>query len=374
MQSALLSAITSAFVIETQAMAQEDPATTSAVVLMQILKQLNQSIELPETTLSIETVTSADLRVVNTLYYFSLALSLAVSIAGLLCLQWLQEYQKDAPHLMREKFFDFRHVRYLGFEGWGARTIISSLPLLLILALIAFIGGLLTFLATSTDWVVASPVFVVLLLTSALIGFTTFAPAVMSVLKCMPWNYEPKLVPPFRSAQSWLALKAFLAFAKLIPATVKTRVNFLLKSNNWVQHDTFWTEWTQSQWDGSLQALLDLFSDSEDDAMQIYQCFMDADPAKILHAYKDNFYFLGVDEKSSPEEIRFKFLAFVHATHAKRLESIPDTWQDALVEGYVGAVSNSTQDPAHAAVLRQVVTMSKRLGTGQFLQACFCPF
>ena len=351
-------------------MAQEDPATTSAVVLMQILKQLNQSIELPETTLSIQTTTTSDLRVVNTLYYFSLALSIAVSIIGLLCLQWLQEYKKDAPHLTREKFFDFRHIRYLGFEGWGARTMIASLPLLLILALIAFIGGLLTYLASSTDWVVAAPVFVVLLLTTLLIGFTTFAPAVMSVLKCMPWKYEPKLNPPFRSAQSWIALKAFLAFAKLIPLTVKTRVNLLLKSNNWVQHDTFWTEWTSSQTEGSLQVLLDLFSDSEDDAMQIYQCFMDANPAKILHAYRENFYFMGVDEKSSPEEIRFKFLAFVHASHAKRLESIPDTWQDALVEGYIGAVVNGTQDPAHATVIRQVVMTSKRLGMSIFLQAC----
>ena len=157
--------MTTSFIIEAQKNLKEDPANTAVVFLGKILQQLNQTVDLATEIEPFTSATTTD-KLINALWFTSLAFSLATVTVGLLCLQWTQEYKKHGVYLSQDDYFRFRYIREQGFKHWGIMGVISSLPLLLIPSLVAFIGGLLVFLST-TDWAVATPVYITLLLTSS---------------------------------------------------------------------------------------------------------------------------------------------------------------------------------------------------------------
>ena len=244
----MLAAVTGGFVVEAQKSLSEDPAITSAVILLRIARQLNESIGLKDTEFMAFDGPSPVERAFNSLFYASLGLSLANVTLGLLCLQWIRGMKHEPPGLPSSNHPRFRYGRYLGFERWGAKSIVALLPLLLLGALLTFFAGLLAF-ASDSDWIATIPLYIILPSVVALVVFTTFAPGLVIIIN-MAFRKGSQFpsAPPFRSLQSWMAMQGFIHIFQAINRVV----NFnpfgaflsLQKCLDWGQLDQLWINWS----------------------------------------------------------------------------------------------------------------------------------
>ena len=329
---------------------KEDPANTAVVMLGKILQHLNQTAELDTEIKTFTSATTID-KLINAFWFTSLAFSLATVTIGLLCLQWIQEYKKDGDHLSQEQYFNFRYARERGFKDWRAEVVIVSLPLLLIFSLITFFGGLLVFLGT-TNWAVAIPVYFVLLVTVVFLILTTFLPGIIAVRKARSAHInginkdfrfgDGLLNPPFRSPQSWLALKICLGIAF---AVSKLRpMQRLRQYQDWVRVDVQWAEWSKDLCRMSLQPLLNLFADSTEKNTTAICRTLDEFTSNMSRKGKD------IDANCALVYQLQAFplvvnLSILHenssqCTDASRLE-----WTDYLVERYTGTVASWSELP-----------------------------
>lgn len=80
---------------------------------------------------------SASVIRINCLWFVSLSLALSTALIGILCIQWMREYQRDA-HLRNMDSFSLRQMRYEGLQSWYIPTIMATLPLFLQLGLLLF--------------------------------------------------------------------------------------------------------------------------------------------------------------------------------------------------------------------------------------------
>ena len=333
--------MTTGFIIEAQKNLKEDPANTAVVFLGKILQQLNQTVELTTETEPFTSATTID-KLINAFWFTSLAFSLATVTIGLLCLQWIQEYKKDGDHLSHEEYFNFRYVREQGFKYWHAKAIIASLPLLLIFSLLTFFGGLLVFLGTS-NWAVAVPVYAILLLTFTLLIFTTLLPGIIAVRKALSVyrsSENPALCqddgvrsPPFRSLQSWLALKMTLRLASFYYRGLQP-IRTLRQYQDWVRVDVRWAKWSQDLCRMSIRPLLILFSGSTEKNT--------AATCRTLDEFASNVWREKEWDRDTDRVFTFQLQAFPLATnlcilHEKSpqcTEASRVAWIDHLVERY----------------------------------------
>ncbi|KAK0205554.1 hypothetical protein DFS33DRAFT_1383459 [Desarmillaria ectypa] len=141
----LFSAAVTAFTVESYQWLQPNSSDISARLLWQISKQLSD----PSTTVQVDGVDdfspSHASRRINVFWFLSLTLSLMTVVIGILCKQWLREYQKD-PSLPYRESLAMRQLRYESFEAWGVRDILATLPLLLQVALVLFLTGIMDLL------------------------------------------------------------------------------------------------------------------------------------------------------------------------------------------------------------------------------------
>ncbi|KIJ91938.1 hypothetical protein K443DRAFT_54095, partial [Laccaria amethystina LaAM-08-1] len=125
----LFSGVVTAFTIESQKKLQEDPKETTALLLTKISAQLANASNTIESLPAIEpfSTTSPVVRV-NICWFISLMLSLMTILIGILCLQWLREFQHrtSLPH---KEVLHLRQVRYEGLYKWHVPSILSALPL-----------------------------------------------------------------------------------------------------------------------------------------------------------------------------------------------------------------------------------------------------
>ncbi|KAI0310848.1 hypothetical protein OF83DRAFT_823504, partial [Amylostereum chailletii] len=154
----LFSAVVTAFLMESFPMLQQDPEQTSAIILARISTQLAVNGAQVDTTVPplppLESLTSSagsPLRL-NILWSFSLFLSLLCALSATLVQQWARGYKqaverRSAP-LQRARI---RSFLYQGIESSGVRTVATSIPTLLHLALFLFIGGMYDFLASANQ-------------------------------------------------------------------------------------------------------------------------------------------------------------------------------------------------------------------------------
>ena len=189
-------------------------------------------------------------RAFNSLFYASLGLSLANVTLGLLCLQWIRGMKYEPPGLSSNAYSNFRYGRYLGFERWGAKGMVATLPLLLLAALLAFFAGLLAF-ASESDWIASIPLYIILPSVVAIVLFTTFVPGLVIIIN-MAFRKGSQFpsVPPFRSLQSWIAMQGFIQIFQAINRVFKLNplpafLSFQ-KCLNWGQLDLLWTGWSIS--------------------------------------------------------------------------------------------------------------------------------
>ncbi|KAK0219607.1 hypothetical protein EDD85DRAFT_960795 [Armillaria nabsnona] len=198
----LFTAAVTAFTVESYRWLQPNPSDISVQLLLQISQQLSD----PNTTVQANGVAdfspSHTSRRINVFWFLSLTLSLMTVVIGILCKQWLREYQKD-PSLPYREALALRQLRYESFEAWRVRDILATLPLLLQVALVLFLSGIMDLL-WSLDSVVAAIVTSFIVLGFLVVVATTVLPCLIHL------RNGGRLPCAYRSPQSWAFLQATL--------------------------------------------------------------------------------------------------------------------------------------------------------------------
>ena len=319
----------------------DDNGALPAILLAHIVTQLNESIQLPpyDAASALGSSPAQYLEVTAALWYTSLSLSLATVTVGLLCLQWIQEYKKDAPYLGHESYFEFRHIREMGFEGWGTTAIISVIPLLLIFSLVTFSCGLLVHLGAN-NWAVAIPVYIVLLSMLSLLLFTTFIPGIATLRACAVQHHvrDVGFNPPFKSLQSWMVLRLYLFFVSL-PFVSPFLSNYYIRRNlgnifqcrSWLRIDIHWAQWSKKSCDESFRPVVELFSDRRDNLMALYRCVGELSPTRIRSTFPDIPLISGASDfvaRATEFTLFFRFLNH----YIRDQEPVPLAWRCHILE------------------------------------------
>jgi hypothetical protein len=220
-----------AFTIESQKKLQEDPNETTVLLLTKISAQLANASNTTESLPAIESfsVTSPVVRV-NICWFISLTLSLTTVLIGILCLQWLREFQRR-PSLPFKEALHLRQVRYDGLNKWHVPSILSALPLLLQAALILFFAGLLDFLISIHSGV-AIPVAVVVGLAFFFLAATTILPALQSVSTSFHPSWIQADPCAYKSPQSWAFFKFLMGVISFFRPS-----QLYPESANWFDYD-----------------------------------------------------------------------------------------------------------------------------------------
>ncbi|PFH48804.1 hypothetical protein AMATHDRAFT_41973 [Amanita thiersii Skay4041] len=198
----LFSSVVAGFSIQSYAWLQISPSDTTNRLLASIVLQLNsssiaQNAIIPDNILAPKTV---DLWAVwvNIFWFSSLSLSLSAAIIGILCLQWLREYQRKVE-LPAKEAFALQYMRYEGLVQWHIPTILASLPLLLQTSLVLFFLGLLDLL-----WNLNHVVAIVITVISGFILLFLIATTILPALQFLSHRSRRLRIPqcPFKSPQS----------------------------------------------------------------------------------------------------------------------------------------------------------------------------
>ncbi|KAF8650334.1 hypothetical protein AX16_005296 [Volvariella volvacea WC 439] len=206
--ASLFAATVTAFAIESHKWLESDPAETTAKMMTQISLQLANLSNPLEYNSALSASLSFDPEprrscavVVNILWFLSLSISLSTVLIGILCLQWIREYQKDPHHLSAQDAVLLRQLRYVGIIGWKVPQIISTLPVLLQLAVLLFFLGLCYFLY-ELDRIVAVVIMPMICSVPLILFGTALAPIVQRILNNKPTL--PSVQCPYKSPQAWL--------------------------------------------------------------------------------------------------------------------------------------------------------------------------
>ncbi|CAE6420771.1 unnamed protein product [Rhizoctonia solani] len=241
--AAVYSAILTAFVIESSKDLRPDYAEISARALLDISKALTSPETVPsnnEPSVSQAhpldfTPTHAAI-MVNTLWFLSLGLSIAVTLVAILAKEWCYSFmtRRTGAKLTQGRL---RQKRWDGIKSWKMEEIIFMLPFLMHIALLLFAIGLSVYL-----WNINFGVSLPVILTTILTVLYYVATTALSVI----WKYCPyttaivKLFHPlgaalFRSRYS----KALFQMLIMTPAWIiifildcKNRIAGKVRSNN----------------------------------------------------------------------------------------------------------------------------------------------
>ncbi|KAF8650975.1 hypothetical protein AX16_004990 [Volvariella volvacea WC 439] len=256
--ASLFAATVTAFTIESYQWLESDPAETTAKMAIQISLQLANTsnplayVDNPAlTSLSFDPEPRKSYAViVNILWFLSLSISLSTVLVGILCLQWIREYQRDAYHLSAMDAVLLRQLRYVGLNNWKVPQIVSMLPVLLQLAVLLFFVGLCHFLY-EVDRVVAAAIMPVMCIVAIVLFGTALAPIMQRLSNGKPTL--PIAQCPYKSPQAWLcyvmicspvewmvsALKLLKLRNELYRWSTRFRLRYL-ECQSWVQWDEYW--------------------------------------------------------------------------------------------------------------------------------------
>jgi hypothetical protein len=168
----------------------------------------------------------------------SLSLSLATVLIGILCSQWLREYQRYT-RLPPMEGISVRQLRYDGLMAWKVPNILMSLPVLLQLSLILFFLGLLDLL-WNLNYIVASFVTAVAGLAISFVVIATFLPS------CQRYFGADYRTPrcPYKSPQAWAVHRLIARVVRFRNALWSPfpaeRDSPFFKDKTWVDADNTW--------------------------------------------------------------------------------------------------------------------------------------
>ncbi|KAF5369069.1 hypothetical protein D9758_002975 [Tetrapyrgos nigripes] len=147
--SALYSAVLAAFIIESYKNLQDDPASTTSDLLVQMSRQL--ALLSNGTVFTFEEPTSfhptATSLVCNLLWFLALALALTCSLLAAFVQQWTRDFlhkttMRPSP-VVQARVLAFS---YFGLRRFGMHTFVDTIPILLHISLFFFFAGLVAFL------------------------------------------------------------------------------------------------------------------------------------------------------------------------------------------------------------------------------------
>ncbi|KAG7094510.1 hypothetical protein E1B28_005341 [Marasmius oreades] len=241
----LFSAVVTAFTVESYQWLQEDTVDKSVALLTQIAQQMSNPGQMSPSSTPFAP-TSSTVRI-NTFWFLSLTLALVDALFGLLCKQWVREYQRKTNTKTPGQALALRWLRFQSFERWHVPKILASLPILLEVALFLFLAGLLELLWSRHHF----PFFICLVVIGLAILFyltTTIIPGLSTIhqtLRTHPYfasDLYPMLIAhlplidfvcPYKSPQSWLSFRLLSAIYYL-PGFRWLIHPFLVKfSQNW---------------------------------------------------------------------------------------------------------------------------------------------
>ncbi|KAK7017013.1 hypothetical protein VNI00_018762 [Paramarasmius palmivorus] len=277
----LFSAVVTAFLIESYQKLEQDPADKTVLLLEQlVLFQQNASQSLPADPIPPFQPDASTIRI-NCFWLLSLIFSLTSALFGLLCKQWVREFQRDTPTSTPAEALALRQLRRDSFEKWNVPAFLAALPILLEIALILFFVGILDLL-----WGLHRIPFIVSLvavgLSAGLYSITTLLPT-LTIPKDQKWNISGRhferlsyqFICPYKSPQAWLfyrfVCKILYPLSKLSPSIVPSWLDALcyqIKSpaSDWSSFDLrVVRQYDQHVQDHSTWPSTDLFS------LQVYQ-------------------------------------------------------------------------------------------------------
>ena len=173
---------------------------------------------------------TASARWINGLFFYSLVLSLAAALFGILAKQWIREYLKwnTAIGDPRENVL-VRQIRFEAWRDWNVEGVLWSIPFLLELAMIFFLVGIVILLWT-LDSVVA--IAVTALVAVFLAGFSAFTVLPIFSKRC-----------PYKSPTAWVLLRMiWLTRSGILDFTgpiIRSLFDFLRQRVN--PYDTTWS-------------------------------------------------------------------------------------------------------------------------------------
>ena len=149
-------------------------------------------------------------RWINALFFFSLVLSLASALFGILAKQWLREYLKwNSPLAAPRENVLVRQIRFENWEAWNVETVIWSIPVLLELAMILFLAGIVILLWTLDNFVAISTT----ILSAVFLGIAAaFTILPIFVKRC-----------PYKSPTAW----ALLRLVDVVWYVIKSRARWI---------------------------------------------------------------------------------------------------------------------------------------------------
>ena len=132
-----------AFTVESYKWLNEEPTDATVRLLVQLSQHLGtpnvSAVDPPSFVVTAEAVR------INIFWFLSLVIALSAALVGILCKQWIREYQRDTP-ISNQEAFELRQLRFQSWEYWHVPDIISSTSLLLQLALLLFFSGVIDLL------------------------------------------------------------------------------------------------------------------------------------------------------------------------------------------------------------------------------------
>ncbi|KAF5358006.1 hypothetical protein D9756_001282 [Leucocoprinus leucothites] len=243
----LFSAAVTAFIIESYRWLQPGPEDRTNQLLEQIYLQLinnNTATSGSSTSLFPISPNREDGSVVriNVCWFLSLTLSLATVLMGILCLQWLREYRREAAIPLPDSI-SLWHMRHEGLVRWRVPDILSALPLVLQAAFVLFFIGILDLL-WSLDHRVAIPVTVAVGLLFIFVLFTTVLPTLQTLFT---WSCGLATAQcAYKSPQSWIFFRLTIVclrfFSLGVSATGRLFSPFfsLFSCQSWNEYDSKW--------------------------------------------------------------------------------------------------------------------------------------
>ncbi|PPQ63676.1 hypothetical protein CVT24_004561 [Panaeolus cyanescens] len=272
----LFSGIVTAFALEAGKDLKEEPAEATTFILAQLALHLMKNssqppLNLPQGALVSFSVSPQNLRY-NLFIFISLILGLSTALIGILCLQWLREFQQR-EHLSDRDSLELRHIRFEGLQKWHVPQIMAALPLMLQVALLCFFAGLIDWLS-ARDSRMAIGVGVVIAVAVGFLVWTTVMPTIYIFYRSCRKISADASECPYKSPQSLIVFKLFT-----LPFKMSNKWNDATNSNsqsgyvflcnlssvpNWSRFDKMWQERQIRSLAAPLVWLAKTFSDSID--------------------------------------------------------------------------------------------------------------
>lgn len=297
-QAGLFSGVVTAFALESYHAVKEDPAETTVLLLRTMIRQLDNMTN-PQPGALIDLNPRVDIpqsaRWINTFWFLSLALSLSTVMAGILCLQWIREYGRNAniPH---RQHLAIRYMRHEGMKKWQVFKVLSALPLLLLAALLLFFAGLIAIL-WDVDKGAAILASIVVGIAFLFISTTTILPSFQS-LWIIVFPRAQASQCPYKSPQAWISYKLVMSLHRSIRNLVsrclgrKEETPDMFKFRTWLDYD--WLLLNHRQEAGAPEAadvgrglgwIGTTFFQHQRLAEAICQCLRDLDYHVVLEAF-----------------------------------------------------------------------------------------